>query len=604
MAAKSKKTVSSKQLELIDVEYIPPNIYPLPEYIYAKSFAEVEKYWPQYMEAEVIGLDTETTAFNPFTGRIRLIQLAAQRSRAELDPPSEALPVLVLDLFFFKELEYIKELLAQPSVKVLQNAKFDLKFLEYEGYKINGQIFDTMLASQLIHCGYQCKHGLADITARLSDFVVPKDQQASDWSYPVLSERQIEYAARDPHIVLFLRDKLIPQLKKADLFPVAKLEFDCVRAVADMELAGLYMSREKLHELGVIAHSRKDKLYVDLHNIFKYVNLDSPQQMKDAFLKQGIELESTAVWAFTDKRGVPEVDMFLEYKKYSKLVSAFIDKLPGHLNYATHRIHASYNQCWTTTGRFSCSDPNLQQLPADKNVRACFMAEPGNKLIIADYSQIELRVAAEIARDQRMVSAYRNSEDLHTLTASLITGKPMESVTKPDRQKAKAANFGLLYGQGAPGFQKYARNNYGVEMSLEEAAEFRDHFFKAYYGLKQWHFETGRKQDTAKEVRTLLGRRRLLTPGEVKYTELLNTPIQGTAADITKLALVKLRQMLPTSSKIVGCVHDEILVECPESESVHVKECVQTAMESAGEDILHHVPVVADAKICQDWSEK
>jgi DNA polymerase I-like protein with 3'-5' exonuclease and polymerase domains len=366
----------------------------------------------------------------------------------------------------------------------------------------------------------------------------------------------------------------------------------------------MYMSPSRLKDLGNIAHKRKDELYNELHKIFGYINLDSPQQMKDGFLKRGIELESTASWAFTDKRGTPEVDMFLEYKKYAKLVSAFIDKLPAHLNYATHRIHANYNQCWTTTGRFSCSDPNLQQLPADKAVRACFMAEPGNKLVIADYSQIELRVAAEIARDQRMVSAYRNSEDLHTLTASLITGKPREEVTKQDRQKAKAANFGLLYGQGPPGFQKYAKNNYGVEMSLEEATEFREHFFKAYAGLKRWHFETGRKQDSTREVRTLLNRRRLLVPGEAKYTELLNTPIQGTAADITKLALIKLNQLLPSKAKIVGCVHDEILVESPESDADFVKECVQTAMESAGSEILHHVPVVADAKICDDWSEK
>lgn len=604
MAAKSKRTMSAKQLTLIDVEPIPDNIYPLPKYIYAKSFDDIAEYWEGYMSARVLGLDTETTAFNPFTGRIRLIQLAAQRAALELNTEQTDLPVLVIDLFFFKDIDKIKELLALPTIKVLQNAKFDLKFLEYEGYFIGGQIFDTMLASQLLNCGTHVKSGLADLTKRLTEYNLPKDQQGSDWSYPILSERQIEYAARDPHVVLLLRHLLIPELKEANLFPTAKLEFDCVRAVARMELAGMYMSPSRLKDLGNIAHKRKDELYHELHKIFGYINLDSPQQMKDGFLKRGIELESTASWAFTDKRGTPEVDMFLEYKKYAKLVSAFIDKLPTHLNYATHRIHANYNQCWTTTGRFSCSDPNLQQLPADKTVRACFMAEPGNKLVIADYSQIELRVAAEIARDQRMVSAYRNSEDLHTLTASLITGKPREEVTKQDRQKAKAANFGLLYGQGPPGFQKYAKNNYGVEMSLEEATEFREHFFKAYAGLKRWHFETGRKQDFTREVRTLLNRRRLLVPGEAKYTELLNTPIQGTAADITKLALIKLDQMLPKKAKIVGCVHDEILVESPESDAEYVKECVQTAMESAGSEILHHVPVVADAKICDDWSEK
>ncbi len=229
------------------------------------------------------------------------------------------------------------------------------------------------------------------------------------------------------------------------------------------------------------------------------------------------------------------------------------------------RVYPRWNQMGAeASGRMSCSDPNMQQLPRDKAYRRCVIAPAGYVLVKADYSQIELRIAAKVSGDKSLLEAYQHGEDLHTRTARIVLG--VEDVTKEHRQLAKSLNFGLVYGMGATNFRQYASTQYGVTLTEEQAKEYRAAFFKSYPGLAAWHRRTGRTKDQAIETRTLGGRRRL---GVARFTEKLNTPVQGTGADGLKRALALLwerRDQMPGAFPVLA-VHDEIVVEAEAASS-------------------------------------
>jgi DNA polymerase I len=250
----------------------------------------------------------------------------------------------------------------------------------------------------------------------------------------------------------------------------------------------------------------------------------------------------------------------------------------------------------------NCGGPNIQQIPRDRHFRACFSAPEGNKLVIADYSQIELRVVAELSKDERMINAYRNGEDLHRLTASLISGKPIEEVTKEERQSAKAMNFGLVFAMGAKGLQIYAKETYDVDMTLEEAEQFRNRFFKAYQGVAAWHKRL--KNNPPRQSRTVAGRKHVYRENAA-LAELCNTPVQGSAADIIKNALGRLVDRLSnTNTKIVALVHDEIVLEAESEKADEVARILKETMESAGGEYLRLVPLLAEVQIADSWAEK
>ncbi|KAF8818023.1 putative helicase, partial [Cardiosporidium cionae] len=265
------------------------------------------------------------------------------------------------------------------------------------------------------------------------------------------------------------------------------------------------------------------------------------------------------------------------------------------------RIHPNFNQYGAESGRFSCDNPNLQQIPRDPRFRSCFIPSPHHKFIIADFSQIELRVAAELANDETMISAYNQKEDLHRLTASLVTGKPLSSIQSADRQLAKAVNFGLIYGMSIWKFREYAENYYGVKLSMKEASLFYSNFFKHYKGIYAWH--DAAKTRRPLETRTQSNRRVLLDRSS--FTKVLNYPVQGTSADITKESLANLPAALSSlNARIVMCVHDEIIIEAPENEAEESKKILIREMESAGNKFLKRVPCIADAVIGDNWAVK
>jgi DNA polymerase I-like protein with 3'-5' exonuclease and polymerase domains len=576
-------------------------------YIYVDDETKLIEVLSYLSTASVLGIDTETTGLDPLNDKIRLLQIADGEH-----------PVAVIDMTIIP-VEKLKELFQSQGVKVFQNAKFDIKFLLVNGFNISGPIFDTMLAAQIVRDNKgPFSFGLENLASYYLDIRLPKDEQKSDWGAR-LTKEQIEYAARDAAILLPLRERLIKEIKKGNLIEVCKLEFDCVWAVVDMELSGMNLDMKKWGELQEKYKQEQRNLSLKLQkelgnggvqmNIFGEeltggINLDSQTQIKKALKAKGIEMESTSYAELLQYKDSSEVIQWLiDYRRVSKAIQGFLSPIPEWINPVSLRIHSSYRQIGSQSGRFSCGNPNIQQIPRGKEFRECFVPERGHKFVIADYSQIELRVAAEIAKDETMLEAYKKGQDLHALTASLMANKNISEITKSERQAAKAVNFGLIYAMGAKGLQGYAKTVYGTDMTLQEAEIFRERFFKAYKGIASWHARM-KKEVNVTESRTLSGRRCVYSE-EPFLTALLNIPVQGTAADINKKALALLVPAVKSlKGKIVASVHDEIILEVEEDKAERAAFQLKSIMEKAGAYYLRFVPVIAEATIADSWAEK
>jgi DNA polymerase-1 len=329
------------------------------------------------------------------------------------------------------------------------------------------------------------------------------------------------------------------------------------------------------------------------------VNWSSPQQVAEVLTRIGHPVESTAdeVLATIDH---PIADLLRQHREASKKATTYGNPWVAKHVAEDGRVYPRWKQLGADSGRMSCADPNMQQLPRDPAYRCCVVAPPGRILIKADYSQIELRIAAKISGDKAMMAAYREGRDLHRQTAAVLLGKPEAEVTKDDRQIAKSANFGLLYGMGAPGYQSYAKTMYGVSMTLDEAREYRAKFFRAYPGLVAWHRKAGAGKDQAIDTRTLTGRRRR---GITRFTQKLNTPVQGTGGDGIKIAMALLwerRHQCPGAFPVL-VVHDEIVIEADDHQADAAAEWLRSAMIDAMAPLIDPIPVEVDVKIAQTW---
>jgi DNA polymerase I-like protein with 3'-5' exonuclease and polymerase domains len=334
-----------------------------------------------------------------------------------------------------------------------------------------------------------------------------------------------------------------------------------------------------------------------------HIQLDDSQKLLAGLKSNGIELPDTKRETLIEfESRYPKLNLINEYRRIKALLTGYIQPIVQRINPKTGRIHAEYLQLGSVTGRFSGRKPNLQSIPRDKRFRSCFIAPPGSKFVIGDYSQMELRIAAEISQDPRMIQAYSQNVDLHKLTAAIVTGKQMQQVTGDERQAAKAINFGLIYAMGAEGLLIYARNTYGVKVSIEQAQDFRRRYFDFYAGIANWHKEVDNSR--LQETRTL-GNRRRVWKDSPPLTELLNTPVQGTSADILKRALCLLSEALQdTDSKIIGCVHDEIILEVPEENAFEVSILLKQKMVEAGQHYLKKISVELDVAVADNWAGK
>ncbi len=575
------------------------------EYITSpKSLAKLQGY---FKETPFLYIDTETVG----DSTIRLVQVGTEKD------------IFLLDLYELGDsgVSFLKDLLSQRGI-VGHNLKFDLKYLF--GYGIEPYaVFDTMIASQLV--GDSDRHSLQKLAIQYLGQVLDKSLQLSNWGSSKLSKEQLEYAALDVDVVrrLFplLLEKLngLPSLMEENLLktrtakvfglknPIAIVEMAFVQEVAKLERNGLPVDVQELERL--IKEFSKE-LQKRMMNFFVKYRTDpmSPKQLGDLLVRKfGLDLPKTEKGNIsTDDRYLAE---YIENPVVKEILSIRnikknLDKLEEiKNNLKGRRVYPEFKQIGAITGRMSSMNPNVQNIP--RSLRRIFKAEEGKILIMADFSQIELRIAAEYVNDESMINVFKEGKDMHKYTASVLLGKKEEEITKEERQLAKAVNFGLIYGISAKGLAEYAYSSYGVDLSLEEAEKIRKKFFEHFRGFKDWHEKVKKelREKGKSEGHTLLGRK------YVAYTfpDAVNYPIQGTGADLLKLSVlifdVELRRE-NIQANVINLVHDEVVVECSMEEGQRAADLLERAMKRAGGIILKRVPVEVESAVKDRWEKE
>lgn len=593
--------------------------------------------------SKVIAFDCETTGLQPTFGGLRLLQLAAP----------EVVQPLVIDCWDLDDDDWVtlEEFFLVPRTYVAHNAVFDLGWLQEHEIHPAGKLRCTMLGSRILNNGMpNVRHGLQPVVKRYLDEELSKEEQASDWGAPVLRPEQLNYAARDVVVLMDLYEPIRQRLADGRLTRAWLLECAALPALAQLWRTGLPFDREGLEQLKldlVEDHIRLEEEFIDAldealpadkklprhpdgelnlnakahgrgkDKVPAGFNLNSPVQLRAVFTallgKEPLDPNgkpSASRAALRDYAADHEVvAQYLAWKRVEKR-RQMVESLLSH-QHKDGFIRASYIQLGADTGRMSCNAPNLQQVPRDVRFRECVRAPAGWKLVAADYAQMELRLAAAEAEDELMIRAFQNGTDLHTLTAMQIYGVSEEEVTKDQRQIAKSANFGLLYGSGAKGLRNYA-GAMGIQMSLEEAAEIRNKFHAVYKGIHRWQLDNdnaartpaGRLPET--RIRNS-GLRRFLLGDNNSITVRCNTPIQGAGAAVLKRTLGKLWPLLHADGedvvKIAGVVHDEVILLVVEEHAETWAAQLAGVMQDAEAEWLDDVPALAEAKIGDSWAE-
>jgi DNA polymerase-1 len=580
--------------------------------------------------AQQISFDTETTSTDQMQADLVGISLAVNQERGyylpvgHLSDGDKQLPKSNI-------IEALSDSFENPEVpKVGHNLKYDAVMLARNGLQVKPLSFDTMIAEWLTNPTSR-NLGLKNLAwVRLNvqmteiEELIGKGRNQRTMAEVSIGDAA-EYAADDAVIPLKLKEQLEGELTEKQAQKLFKeIEMPLVQVLADMEMAGIKLD---VGYLANMSEELSEKIASIKTRIFEAVgeefNLNSPQQLSEALFdrlqltppnrtqKTSSGFYSTAAGTLEAMRGDhPVVDLVLEYRELSKLKSTYVDALPQQVNPQTGRVHTSYNQAGSVTGRLASSDPNLQNIPIrtelGRQVRRAFVAEPGNVLLSVDYSQVELRIVAHMSDDKTMLEAFRSGQDIHAATAAAVFEVPIEEVTKEQRSRAKGVNFGLIYGMSAFGLSRY------TDITLAEAEDFVNAYFEQFPGVRDY-LEKMKKQAAEQEyVETLLGRRRYF-PGlrtqsnrnirNREEREAINSPIQGTAADIMKIAMLQVPGELieaGLSAKMLLQVHDELVLECPEEELQQTADLVSEVMQKA---YLLKIPLQTDARSGPNWNE-
>jgi DNA polymerase-1 len=544
---------------------------------------------------------TTAEALDPWTGEIRLVTLADEAGN--------------LASYDLRELggKLPDEIRAaiERSTAIVHNALFDLLFLKVRLGIVPAKVFCTLTAARLLTPCRDVSHKLGAIIERYLGVKLPKEHGGSDWGSFILTDDQLAYARDDVRHLHALAAKLGDELKAAGLEAVFDLEMALIPIIVKMEDHGFAVDGVKLEELQADADGKAVKLADSVRKEFRAPTLNpgSPPQLLAAFKAARVELDNTNEATLVACKD-PRAKLILDYREQAKLGSSIEGLLKAVR--ADGRIHARFKPTGTKTGRFSSSDPNLQNITRGP-LRSCFVpSAPDRCLIVADFSQIELRVAAYFAGDEFMLAAFRAENkldrDLHCQTAAAVLSKSPEHVTKADRQLAKAVNFGFLYGQSAKGFQEYARTVYGILLSLEKAAELRDKFFARYTGLAKWHSDAWRKAENGiAENHTIIGRR-LMAQGDQAWDRFqahTNYVVQGSAADVVKEGMVEVDAILPTDVYLIASVHDELIYDAPMLGASELCQRIRVTMEAAFTKLFGpELPIEVEANVVSSWGEK
>ncbi|HSM23415.1 MAG TPA: DNA polymerase I [Anaerolineaceae bacterium] len=577
-------------------------------------------------KAEWLSFDTETTDTDPVSAKLVGISIAIEPTQGYYIPVGHAQSEKQLSVETV--IEALKLIFKNPKIKKAgHNLKYDGMVLSHYGIEVHPNGFDSMLAAWVVDPG-SFNFGLKDLADQYLNFKMTRIEEliGSGKSQLNMADVSIEkvapYAAADAAIPLALMPFLMEQLKKNNLLKVfEEIEMPLIAVLAQMELAGIALDKGFFVKMEDELQKRLFEIETEVHQLVGYsFNINSTQQLSVA-LFETIGLESpnkkkTASGHYSTNAAVLEelqgkhavVDILLEYRELSKLQSTYVKTLPEQINPQTGRVHTSFSQTGSVTGRLSSSNPNLQNIPTrtdlGRKVRNGFIALPGHGLLAVDYSQVELRIVAHMSQDEAMLAAFKANQDIHAATASAIYDVPIDKVTKEQRRHAKAINFGLIYGMSPFGLSR------STGLTLSEAENFVKAYFKRFPLVKEYLDGLRKMAMQQGYVETLLGRRRyfpnLSTTTNVNLRnreerEAINAPIQGTAADILKIAMIDLSSALQKSqlkAKILLQVHDELLLEVPENERDETMELVQSVMESAYE---LSIPLSTEARWGSTW---
>ena len=604
------------------------------DYSVVTNLEELQNYINLIEENEkIVAFDCETTSLDTLNTQLVGFSLSSQAGKGIYVPLYTS--NLFENLDFIpqeKALEQIARLFNNPQVTViLHNGKFDYKVLRSNGIKINNnkvscKLVDTMIAEWLLNSDKTGKNSysleyLAETKLGLKGIeyedLVPKGQTFAD--LPV--EKAYPYAAEDADFTFQLWQKLEPQLKNQNLYELfTSTEMRLMPLLAEMEIQGIHLDSQTLYdynkELTIGIEDIQNKIYSTVGHAF---NIASPKQLQEVlFTERGLKpTKKTKTGYSTDTSVLEELalydpvpKMILEYRELAKLQSTYVETLPSMCD-KNERIHTDFIQTGTATGRLSCREPNLQNIPvrneAGRKIRSAFTATPGTILISADYSQIELVVLAHLSQDKNMCNAFISGTDVHKATAALIFGVPQEEVTPQMRRTAKTINFGVIYGMSA--FR--LANDLGI--SRTQAAEFIENYFKTYSSVNDFINSTIQKTEETGFVQTIFGRKRHIANINSKNKleksgaerMAVNTPVQGSAADIVKKAMLDVSKALEeenTQAKLILQVHDELLVECPDNPQT-IEKTISIIKEKMENAVKLNVPLKVSIEYGKNWGE-
>ncbi|HET8885600.1 MAG TPA: DNA polymerase [Salinimicrobium sp.] len=571
---------------------------------------------------KVIAIDIETDSSDALSTNILGISFCMEPHKAyyvNLDVPLDQQMEII---------ERLKPILQDPDTTfIAHNAKFEINVLRRYGINFTGKIVDTMVMHYVLYPHHKT-HKLKVLSRQIFNYQqiefndiaigkTKKEKTLKGVDVKVVSD----YCCEDGDQTFQFHDFFKVLIEQNNLNSTFELDNQVVPIIADMERYGVLINRTQVEAVKEQLSKDLEKVLEDIHlYIPKDLNINSSKQLSD-FLFEKLEIipigEKGKAGHYQVSKDVlkqllpqhPVIASLLSYKAINKVLSTFLPAL-RKADPTTGRLHASFNQTSTATGRFSSSGPNLQNIPGDLRIRSCFVAQPGWTFIGVDYSNIELRVMAVLSKDAIMIKAYGEGIDLHSFTASQIFGMSMEQITKAQRAVGKTVNFGLIYGMSEFGLSKRLLDQ-GLDYTVEECKQFINTFFEKYPGVAKFSDELIYQATINGYAQTMFGRKRPLpdinSSDHYKRTAAkrlaLNTPIQGSAADILKMAMVKIHNRIKEEklqSRILLQVHDELLLEVPESEKDYMKEMVRHEMENV---VRLPIALEVELKTGKTWAD-
>ncbi len=617
--------VAAPQLSLLDtpqeseIELLATVQTTAHSYSVIDSAASLTALVEQFMQCDEFCFDTETTGFDPYTDRIVGLSLSIK--------PFEAYYIPINKQNECEFIEILRPLFEAESIdKIGQNIKFDIMVMRRIGVEVAGRLIDTMIMHYLLDA--EARHNMKYLSQRYLNYSPIEIETLIGKGARQLTMDQValpiiaEYAAEDADITLRLKGELYPQLVAEGLEQLYfTVEEPMIRVLADMELAGVKIDTDALaeyaNELNIKLLELENKIRVETQE--PNLNINSPKQLGEVlFAKMKITdkpkrtktkqfaTDEEYLQGFAKEHHV--VELILEYRGVKKLLSTYVEALPQLVNRHSGRIHTSYNQAVTATGRLSSTNPNLQNIPIrdalGRPIRAAFIpSDDQHAILSADYSQVELRLMAHLSGDQALISAFKNGEDIHTATAAKLFSKSSDQVTSDERRKAKTANFGIIYGISAFGLSQR------LDIPRSEAKSIIEGYFASYPGVKEYMDRVVESAKSDGYVSTLFGRRRYLRDINSRNAiarglaerNAINAPIQGSAADIMKLAMVAISRRFAREgviSQMVMQVHDEVVIDLLLSEKEQVLKIVTEEMERAASLSVH---LLAEAGVAENW---